>query len=315
MNLTLAAAKSALARFIAPGLDTTQIINNACERLINGGRWKGTQDHLVFQVNHTGLLTLPRQYMTVLGIKVDAYARQLANQWYELLPGTGDRSQLSSYVRDEGDGYCIFGDVGSFGPVALKAVCEGFDPEQHTIRVQGIDEEGQEIFDSNGERGVELTFNGAASAVLFTQITGVIKPPTNAIAKLVSASSNGEQWVIGLYEPGELRPCYRRYFVPEAAGARGLKSVMVTALCQRRHVEATHPNDLLFTANIGALQNAVLGLHYEEHGDGSRAEYHFNKAVSLLNDELKRFRPPSELGTVRINAFGGFGSEGLKQSL
>jgi hypothetical protein len=264
--------------------------------------------------------------MTVLGIKVDAYARQLANQWYELLPGTSDFCNLSNYIRDEGDGYCTFGDIGRWHhqcgqydrvpmPVTLKATCDEFDADQATMRVQGIDDQGQEIFDSNGQRGIELTFNGPTSTVQFTEVTGVIKPPTNSFAKLVSIDSDGLSMVVGLYEPGELRPCYRRYYVPEAAGARGLKSVTVTALCQRRHVEVTQPNDLLFTANIGALQNSVLGLHYEEHGDSTRAEFHFNKAIGLLNDELKRFRPPSELGSVRINAFGGFGGQDLKQSL
>lgn len=285
------------------------ILSEALERLINSGRWKGTQQRAAFKLQADGSLTLPRQYASIQGVRLDGRARQIASKWYEFLPGTTALTQYTQTFQDLGDGYATFADLP--GNSYLKVTCADNDGN---VTVFGLDENGDAIFQDTGDRGVSLSFDGANSSPHeFSKVLAVIKPTTTRTAQLIAVNpTTAVETVIGIYEPGETEPSYHRYQIRDAESwsAETLAAATVETLCELRFIEYSD-NDVIFTSNLGALKNAVLGIHYENQAESGRSEFHFNRAYKLLNDELKRFRSDSEAGAIRIVAQGGFGASGM----
>lgn len=317
MTYTFAALISALAaaRAFPADLDAAgqkAVTNEALERIINSGRFNGTEGRLAVTVNSSGEMTLPRGWKTVTGVKVNGWVRNLASPWYDFLPGTDELSQWSTNVVDEGTGFPTFSlptalvtDAGGVQsvqrvPAKLRITCAG---ASGTVEVHGQDVDGAEVY-TGTQRGTVLTFNAAKAAPYFYNITAVIKPVTTAVAYLYACYDDSTEEIIGVYQPGETVPNYRRYLVGEAANRdpNDLEAVAVEIKARREHIDLVADNDVCPISNFGGLKNAVLSVTYENEGEGTRSDGHFNKALKLLNDELKLLRPPSEIGAIRVNA-------------
>jgi hypothetical protein len=110
MRLTLLRAKEALKPF-APADKLEYRLNRVCERILTNAKFAGSMDRLRFRAPY-GQVTLPRYYRTVEGVKVDGRVVDIANHWYEFLPG---RSDLKGYsleaLRDLGDGLATMQDL------------------------------------------------------------------------------------------------------------------------------------------------------------------------------------------------------------
>lgn len=312
--MTLGPARTSLiaAKAFPPDLDTdgqSALMDEALERGLNSGRFLGSRVTLNISVNSSGVLTLPRQFLSIQGVQVDGTARDLAGQWYTYLDGTSDASQFSNNVVDQGEGYCTYTDPSE--ACRLRIDCADADPDD--ARVQGYDQVSTQIFkDSDGTLGFDLEF-GVTSTQYVSRLTKIIMPVTIGYKTLTAVYDDSTEAVIGIYEPGETDPSYRRYYVPEATmqDADSLEDSSVIALCKRRHVKAVSDNDPLFTNNFGALKNLVLSVHWENEGDETRSQMHFTNAIKLLNDEVRSSKADSEIGMIRINTIGGFGGEGI----
>ena len=89
MRLTLASAKTTVAR--ALGMCTTDsrlipLINEATERLLYKGKWKGTYGVYRFCTTQ-GCITLPRQLETVEKWALCDQPGIVRNDWYEFIEG------------------------------------------------------------------------------------------------------------------------------------------------------------------------------------------------------------------------------------
>lgn len=285
------------------------VINEVCQRLIDSGRWKGTQQVISVTVDNAGLLTLPRQFASCQAVKVDSVARDLASKWFSFLPGMGallvDTDLFTSAVQDQGSGFCVFADPTE--PVRLQISCA--DDSAGTVRVQGTDADGLTIYaTADGSNGSDLTVNDASpSTQYFASITGIVLPVTSAAKVLTAIYDDTTEVEIGIYEPGETVADYKRYLVPDATVKTDDETTTVQALVQRQFVEAVADTDILFTGNLGALKAGCLAIRAENVGEEGRYNEMMMRSLDMLNKELRRTRPDQELGTVRINCSGGMG--------
>lgn len=288
------------------------IVNEALARLINSGRFVGARVVLNISVNSSGVLTLPRMFQTLLGVKVNGFQRDLAGIWYTFQEGTSDLSQFSYDIVDQGEGYPTYTDPST--ACRLRITSSG---ASGTVRVQGNDQASVAVFNvSDGTLGFDLTF-GVTSTQYVSTLTKVIMPVTTGYKTLTAYYDDGSTSVLGIYEPGETDPSYRRYYVGEATqqDPNTLESAVVTALCKRKHVKLVSDNDPVFTENFGAVKNAVLSVHFENESDEDRSASHFNTAIKLLNDESRSNKPDTEVGMLRINYIGDAGGSRLYSRL
>lgn len=291
------------------------VLNEATEMLIESGRWLGTQQHISVSVNSSGVLTLPRHYVTVLGATVDAVAVPLAGKWYTYLQNVStDIQSCQNNVQDQGDGYCTIDDPS--GPCTIKVACGA---ESGSVHVQGLDQSGNPVYAADGTLGFDVDLNSASwSTTQVSRFTSIQLPVTSGLKTLTVKYEDATTSVLGLFEPGETLPSYRRYLVPEATtkdpDSLEDDDATVVALCQRRFVKLVSDTDLVWPAHTGALKQMCLAVYWSNEADESRSEFHFKKALELLGNNLKRSRPESEIGAVRINCIGGGMGIGIRST-
>lgn len=316
LNFSAFIAKLVAAKAFPVGLDSAgqkAMFNEALEMVINSGRWNGNQGILNINLNSSGELTLPRDWQTIDGVRVGGVGRDLASPWFSFVTNAIDPGLWTNNVLDQGDGYPTFaqpsGEVTdvitggvTIGPVPAKLRVTSVGGSG-TVEVHGTDADGAEVW-TGAQRGSLLTFGNPKAVPYFQTITAVIKPVTTQICYLYACYDDDTEEVIAIYEPGETVPSYRRYFVPEAANLDpdSLGTTTVVALANRRHVDMVADNDIVPIANFGAMKKAVAAVHWDNEGDETRSTIHLNGALKLLNDELKRLRPPTEEGAMRVRA-------------
>lgn len=316
LNFAAFIAKLVAAKAFPVGLDSTgqkSMFNDALERYINSGRWNGTQGTLNITLNSSGELTLPRRWQTVTGVRVNGFVRDLAGPWYSYLPCTTDASQWSTNVIDQEDGFPTFAQptglvtdvltgLSTIQPVPAKLRVASTGGSG-TVEVHGYDANGSEVW-SGTQRGTLLTFGNPKALPYFQTITEVIKPITTQLTYLYACYDDSTEEVIAIYEPGETVPSYRRYLVPEAASndPNDLDTTGVVAKVLRRHIDMVADNDIPPIGNFGAMKNGIAAIHWEDEGDETRSANHFDKGIKMLNDELRRLRPPTEEGAMRVRA-------------
>lgn len=284
MRLTLGKAKEYLAKF-APADVIEYRLNRVCERLLLDGKFSGSLVRLALVAKY-GQITLPRRYRTVEGIKVGGRVHEIANHWYEFLPGKGDLCGFSlNTVRDLGDGWAIMYDLPIDGTLTTAYAGGG----THVITVEGEDEDGMPI---------ELVFNGQETkANPFTKINRVHKEQIAVPVTLYHTAADTTVTNMALIEPSEEETFYRRY-IDDSITATA--ETAVTALCKIRHIEFSNDSDVLPFSNLSALENGLNGLQYEAENDKGLAKDYFDTAVSILNAELADTNADNSLPAIRF---------------
>jgi hypothetical protein len=300
MRLTLLRAKEALSSK-SPADRLEFRLNRACERLLLHGKFAGSLQRLAVLAPY-GQLTLPRYYRTVEGVKVNGLVYELANLFYEYLPGKSDTFGYSlNAVRDLGDGWAVM-----HTPTLLTAVPDPATPQQDfpdegTI---SVDYTGSEILvvtlsgrDQSGAP-VDLVFNGKEThANPFSRITRVHKEQGDVTVTVTFTDVDTTTTTLAIMDPLEEETYYRRYMIDTL---KDQASVVVTALCKRRHIEFASDKDVLPFSNISALSLGMDALQYESEGDKTRADENWLSAVDILNQELKDTDGENSFPAVRF---------------
>ena len=79
----------------------------------------------------------------------------------------------------------------------------------------------------------------------------------------------------------------------------------VRVLCKRKFTPVLSESDEVIPDNMGALKLGLISLKYEDTNDLERSNEYFQKALSLLNAELKELRG-AQFNTMRFSP-NGFG--------
>mgnify|MGYP003657433235 CR=1 FL=1 len=289
--LTLGTARSKLEKY-APEAELVEKINMACELLLTAQPMKGTLEKVTFAVTD-GLLTLPRKYYGCLGATVNSTPVSIYNSWFEfVLAGPGAVDTAYNEVIDLGDGWVTITDISSVNAAGctIRIASDQTEAGSASVLLMGLDADGETIRTADGGGFIEGEFVdiGDTSTTTFTTLSRVVKPVTNGVVKLY-AVDGADETLIATYDPNEERPSFRRYRVPLTTD----DDTTVTALCQRRHVEAVDDSDELPIDNINALREALMSLQYEDQNDAERASLYLGNALGILNKEQRRYRPAS----------------------
>lgn len=289
MRLTHLRVKEALAhKCTASRLDYR--LNRVYERLLTNGKFLGSMQRLAIAAPY-GQLTLPRQFLSVEGVIVNGDSFDIANRWYEFLPGRGTGYSLAA-LRDLGDGWAVMHtpqqEETNTPTIAVQEFPAGgtltvthADTEEHPVTFEGLDATGMVI------NSLTIALKDTPTACPFSRITRIHKdldkdyyPVTVTFTDAAAVDT-----VIAIMEPGEEETYYRRYMIDIFACSQN-PDVAVVALCKRRHVEITRDSDIVPINNISAIEKCLDALQYEDENDMTLAGQYMNTAIKILNDAL-----------------------------
>lgn len=250
---------------------------------MNHRKFVGSTERIAIRAPY-GQLTLPRQYVSLLGVKVNGFHYDLGNQWYEFLPGNNDVSGFSlNAVRDLGDNWAIMYtpntlfDVTAPGRTLTPQAALAVDYSGATteiVTIYGRDDEGMPI---------SLVFTGKQTLTNpFARIERIHKEFSSVPVRVTYTSADNVDTLLTLMEPFEEETAYHRYIVDTATDC---ETNTVGALVKRRHIEFTSDQDILPFGNISALEAGMDALQYYAENDVTLGDQYMDQAVALLNDE------------------------------
>lgn len=302
--ITLGEARLKLADY-APAVSLTERINRACEMLLTLSRPKDFLDRVAL-TSYNETITLPRRYSACVGIVRNTAPIPIRNGWVEfILDGAGevasDSMHLSGEVVDLGDGFPSFREPGWINTAGCvlrwKTDAGAGETSPITLLAKGslagttIRTTGATPY--YGDKAIMTTGANATSVKTFDKVTQVAKPTTVGLISLYAVNpSDSSENLIATYEPNERAPGYRRYKIPQ--DPLGADSYVLTALCQRRYVEASDDNDPIPVSNLSALQDAMLSIQYRLANDDDRARTTLSDALAKITGETSKFRPANQ---------------------
>lgn len=276
-------------------------INRVLERFHAEGKWTGLVQQATItayeDANDNKFITLPRHLETCLrGGKAGYKTTAVQSEWYQYLPqGRGIRKQDQAYygpLQDIGEGFVTFRDIETASTLTLSSSeteCAG-----SYIWIRGKDSSGNKIFSTvDGERveGIRLDLgNGTqTTSQTFNEIYSVEKTPTTGT---ITLSATTGSVTLAKYEAGERAISYRRYIVDKNWDG-------VQGIFKRRYCWAISDNDPLYPDSLEAIKLGLMAINAEEKADVERGQYYMDRAILLLNAELKEYNSGQE-GVMQI---------------
>lgn len=306
MRLTLLRAKEALApRCPADKLDYR--INRICERILNNREFIGSTVRIAIAAPY-GQLSLPQEFASVMGVKVDGFVYELGNQFYEFIPGNNDISGFSmAAVRDLGDGWAIAHTPRVNADTPLDPTVPANDiPSGGTITTDYLGSSTEIVtIEGNDVEGmpVVLTLTGKETlANPFARITRIHKEIGAVAVRITYTTTDAISTLLALMKPREEETLFHRYMIDTM---RSSDQIAVGALVKRRHIEFTSDRDILPFGNISGLEAAMDALQYEAENDLTLAGQYWANAIQFFNDEVGSVSGSSTFPKIRMIYPGG----------
>lgn len=291
-----------LRRYIGSLFSTSDFIpylNQALERLINSGQWKGALGYYAFP-SVDNVFTLPYPFLSVVGLDWFLWPLPVFGQFHDFnITGPGlpiNNQQIpNGIVTDLGDGYATLLDPPTAGSTLLIKPDLLIDSGK-TFRFYGISN-GKEIFDVNGAgMNIVVNYPSTSEATVFDVVTGIEVPVDSTTGAstmvggwtLYSVAPDSTQTEIGYYYPNETRPSYRRYRIGVTSASTSQYPNAVTVLCRRRFMPVFKETDWLIPGNVGALKFAMQAIDSET--TKNPAQDFWIQAFNILNQELHATR-------------------------
>lgn len=310
-NLTLGLAIERLPSSVVPVADPPDLegfdaqgelrnnINRVLERFYAEGKFDGTIQQATISAyedaNGNKFITLPRHLETCLrGGKAGYKSRSIQSEWYQYLPnGRGIRKSDQAYhgaIQDMGEGFVTFRDI--LTPSQLTLSSSQTEDAGAFIVIRGKDADGNKIYSTvEGAviEGIRLDLAGGTqtTAQTFSEIYSVEKEITKGVITLSVGATT-----LATYEQGERAISYRRYIVDKDWDG-------IQGIFKRRHCWAISDNDPLFPDSLEAIKLGLMAINAEEKGDVERGQYYMDRAILLLNAELKEYNSGQE-GVMQI---------------
>ena len=276
-------------------------INRVLERFFAEGKFVRTIQQATVtayeDADDNKFITLPRHLETCLrGGKAGYKTSAVQSEWYQYLPqGRGIRRTADSYygpLQDIGEGFVTFRDIETASTLTLSSSeteCAG-----SYIWIRGKDNNGDKIFSTvDGDRveGIRLDLGDGTQTTsqTFKEIYSVEKTPTTGTITLLATTGSV---TLAKYEAGERAISYRRYIVDKNWDA-------VQGIFKRRHCWAISDNDPLYPDSLEAIKLGLMAINAEEKADVERGQYYMDRAILLLNAELKEYNAGQE-GVMQV---------------
>lgn len=313
-------------------------LNQAIEELLPAGGetgfW-GTSYKTAFNVLRSDpYLTTPRQIARVGGAQICKQPVRIQNDWYEFLeagigqqgPSCGGATCPPMEMYDRGVYPTAF-DIPPGSPQYLKVYLT--DPLDAGKRVLfgGLDQNGNGIYNLDGLNTVKGFYLDLASAptvstFLVSEIRSVQKDRTygDVVVNMVNPDTGAES-LLARYEPDEIAPGYRRYYVqgmPSTCCANSSTApagtTQITVQAKLDFIPVYRDTDFLLIGNLPALLEQCRSIRHAKMDDATMKQLsviEHNNAIKHLNDELKHYT-----GTMQpAISFAPFGTAGLERRM
>jgi hypothetical protein len=295
-QLTVADVRSVLEPIFGPN-SFMAILNDVRERAFISGKWKGAVVEVDFD-SSSGFITLPYEVECVLAMTYNRMPALTYTQFHTYtINGPGEIQDTLNWpgvLIDMGDGFVTQVDISTTG--VLKIVTDAADDGKQ-IRLFGKDENGDQIFDSDGLQGELITCATpfVNTTHQFSVLTGIqaTPDPATVMQKFWSIYDAGNT-LLSTYYPGESRPCYRRYRTGQAEQA-------IRLICQRRFIPVRNESDWVWPDSMAALRIGFQAWKFDDGSDSQKAEENWSRYINLLNQEAKYSRGGGIPSTSFIN--------------
>jgi hypothetical protein len=275
----------------------TGYVNRAQKALLDRGRWCGTIVREQLCVSN-GCLTWPRHIATIEMVDVCKAPVPMHNQWWEFMGNSAglQPSDCSCSLRMVDRGMAVtFADISGTNKKLRLYYTEATDIGK-TILVQGYDENNVFIRTVIGgvmSDGFEMTLADPFVESTFTvsRITGIQKPLTDGLVRLFQVDSDsGDQLPLGVYEPTETKPWYRRSYLsnlPTACGSCGCSDKQVNVIVKLEYIPARVDTDYLIIPNLEAIRTMIQSMKKREDNLELESLALEKAAIRELNHELR----------------------------
>jgi hypothetical protein len=295
--------------------DFIPYINQATERLINGGLWKGVISYAAFPTVDN-YFALPYPFLSVIGAQWFRCPVPVFGQFHDFVIGGPGQPIVNmppeGIVEDMGDGYATAVDPPDGGGT-LRIVLDLLIDVGKTFRIFG-DGSTREVF-SLGVAGMEIVTTGLTTnnATVFTKVTG-IQPPVTATGAnnlvggftLYSVDGSGTATELGYYYPNQTTPQFRRYRIGVTSATSTDIPFAVTVLVRKRWIPVYNETDYIFPGNIGALKFAMQAIDNE--ASKNPAGDLWQQSLDALDKELHATRGAArpEAAYETLGSWAGF---------
>lgn len=316
----------AVARVDPTTQEFTDLINEACRRLLDYGDWWATVVKARFAA-YGRYLVWPRWVGTVLAVNDCHIPLRLQNGWYDFLPLDPNDWEMicRSYPhREKMRGNALVNELGTV-PVFhnvpenqsnyILAYPRSANDNNKTLSLWGNDTNG-----SFQSETLVLASPFVASTLAYANISRVQKDVTRDYVDLYQCITQvpGTLAAMGSYEPGETRGEYRSSMVRShnpfwRVASDGTQAQILSALIKIQFIPAVAGSDLVSIGNAAALKLMLLSIHKEEAADPQGAELETQRAIHELNRELNNKLPEyqtpvsyEEIGGVNLSRQSAF---------
>lgn len=309
--LTLAEVRDRLYKFVLPSDDPLNpdflpYLNDVRERFFNSGKWNNMTGAVDFP-SSTGYIALPHRYESIQAVQIHNIPRPIEGRYYEWMQGGWGNLDTDSglgFLIDDGMSP-VEVDITTAGTLrfAISAADVAAYPTEN-IRVFGLDENGDVIYDTSGNLGINVTMNAVTvnTTHTFSKVTGITKRTTKG-AVTVSVVVSSVATELAVLEPSVTTAGFHRYKLGTVTADDAYPDA-IRCLCKLRYTKLVSETDLVLPSNMGALKFGLMALAFEDQNDLDQALKHWNIAYALLNDEKKEARGGAKIN-VRFSPNGG----------
>lgn len=343
MKVTLGTAKARIAKHLnlcPTDSRTVEYINEAQRRLLESGKWKGTYGKFTICATN-GCITWPRQIETIETVAVNEAVGTVRNQWFEFLEsGYGlldNKDNVGVQLLDRGESP-VHTDLTGAGAllttgVNVRVYCPTASDVGKTITIQGYDSNGnwiRTVKSGSGSTAVyqdgetlTLALGYVTSSKVWKSITSVQKDVTEGPVSIYETTNDSGSTVVlrevGVYEPTETIPSYRRSLIPSLAGGKKCDGdtdgkTSVTVIAKLRFIDAVNDSDILLVSDLYAIKNMAIAIKLEENRDFGAAGEYRGLAFDSLQNQLANHTGDGVVPVIQLtnlNTHGGGGIESL----
>jgi len=310
MRLTLGQLKASRvpATLNIPSDDSrfVQIANEAQQRLLQRGRWHGTTWRIKICASN-GCITWPRQVAAADAVIIGSTPIQSFDRWYEFLEaGPGLQDDGCGLKLVDRPGACVIADIAN-ATSKVRFYPDNANDAGKEILVQGYDDSGQWVLTDDGAvngETVTLEVPYVETTNYYTNVAGIQKAETKgAVRAYAYNTAVGTSMLIGVYEPDETLPWYRRSLIvglADYAENQESGTASITAEVKLEHIPVKNDSDYFIIGNLPAMKDMMRSIVLSERQIHDESKLMEASALLELQEELKHYRGTNRIPTIRV---------------
>lgn len=296
---TVAMLRAALYQYVNPDDENDPAflaaINEVSSEFIDGGLWKGCVRDCTYQTDTNGQITLAPRHGALLALTVHRRPTPIFTEFHRYIdvgPGLIHKDNQSGWpAYDLGDDFCTVVDIPADSSGKLRTTLAAPADAGKVNRYFGLDQNGNEIFDSSGNPGESVTLASPYTDTVnvFSKLTGVQKQLSVGRQTVGWINGSGDVTTLNVYEPFETMPLYHRYQIGTVTADTRYPDQTISCKVRLRFQQIYAETDFVVPDVIRAYKFGLLALLNENSpNDENRgtAERFWKNAYQALDRQV-----------------------------